>query len=399
MCHLSWHISTDIMPVSLHLHLLPFFFKGSLFLCDLFSSSSFFIFLFSHLFRFFSCFLPWQLIPSPFFFSLTSFLLMKQEEVCLERQEVKERFLSDPRDVLSDIETLQWQFFNETDKRYFLISIFFTFHIQTSSKHTGQSAGIKIETSPSSSSDDFTIHVLQSSLVGSKVKIPCDVSLPPTSDTRNPSLLGMESNTITLILWYRGDRTSSPIYSLDARSSPDLLQAKHHVSSDAFRGRIKFELPSSSPSNSSLSQSSLRPSPPKSLSVQSSSLSSKKQSSSASTVNSLQQQQQQLSYFKAFLVLDPVREEDAGVFLCRVDFKWARTLNTVTNFTVNGKSLFFFFAVKDTAILFIAKADYTGYLDRKCNCFGCVSWERQETVLSEALIVGVQRWEVLLSFV
>lgn len=40
---------------------------------------------------------------------------------------------------------------------------------------------------------------------------------------------------------------------------------------------------------------------------------------------------------KAFLIIDPVMEEDSGTYLCRVDFKWARTVNTVTNLTVIGE--------------------------------------------------------------
>lgn len=118
-------------------------------------------------------------------------------------------------------------------------------------------------------------------LSGSSSRLPCDVSIP-TSKSH------LESEAITLILWYFQDKTKSPIYSLDARQSKDISQARHHVSSDYFRGRVKFVDNKSSNST-------------------------------------------------AFLILDPVLESDSGLFVCRVDFKFARTVTTATNLTVIGE--------------------------------------------------------------
>lgn len=42
----------------------------------------------------------------------------------------------------------------------------------------------------------------------------------------------------------------------------------------------------------------------------------------------------------AFLQIDPIRLEDAGDYRCRVDFKKARTVNTVISLKVIGKLLF-----------------------------------------------------------
>jgi len=132
----------------------------------------------------------------------------------------------------------------------------------------------------------------------------------------------METDSVTLVLWYRGDRTSSPIYSLDARSSSDLSLAKHHVSSSdlSLKDRIRFELMTSSNSSTSINMIGSRPK-------------TTSRPSSATKSNSTA---------KAVLILDPVREEDSGVFLCRVDFKWERTLNTVTNLSVIGQYLLIF---------------------------------------------------------
>ncbi|KAG0424988.1 hypothetical protein HPB47_027815 [Ixodes persulcatus] len=41
----------------------------------------------------------------------------------------------------------------------------------------------------------------------------------------------------------------------------------------------------------------------------------------------------------AFLQLDPVEEEDAGEYRCRVDFRKARSVNTVINLKVIGESV------------------------------------------------------------
>lgn len=109
-------------------------------------------------------------------------------------------------------------------------------------------------------------------MIGSKVALPCDVTIPSSEDS------------ISLILWYKNDRKSAPIYSIDARNTPIEL-AKHFIS-DSLRDRAKFEL-------------STRP--------------------------------------QALLHIDPVIGDDAGIYFCRVDFKWARTINTLSNLSVIGK--------------------------------------------------------------
>lgn len=109
-------------------------------------------------------------------------------------------------------------------------------------------------------------------LVGGQVDLPCNTSLPTSDDA------------ISLIFWYKGDAIGLPVYSVDARNSTLLDQARHFTS-PLFQDRISFN-------------STVQP---------------------------------------AYLSISNVREEDGGEYRCRVDFRWARTVNTIVNLQVIGK--------------------------------------------------------------
>lgn len=170
--------------------------------------------------------------------------------------------------------------------------------------------------------DDFTIHSSESAVVGSTARLPCDVKISSPEDS------------ITLILWYRGDRKSPPIYSVDARAAANLASAKHHPV-ESLRGRIKFELTPSLLQHSSSTESM--------SSKVSSSSSSSSSSTSSSSSSSKSAHHSTASTSRAYLILDPILIDDEAVYLCRVDFKWSRTMNTVTNLTVVCEYFTFFF--------------------------------------------------------
>uniref|UniRef100_T1KII3 Ig-like domain-containing protein n=1 Tax=Tetranychus urticae TaxID=32264 RepID=T1KII3_TETUR len=128
------------------------------------------------------------------------------------------------------------------------------------------SPGIQIKTI--NQFDDVTVLNRFTASSGSRVELPCDLTIPSAEDS------------ISLILWYKNDRKSPPIYSVDARNSP--VEKASHFTADEFKNRAKFNL-------------SVRP---------------------------------------GLLSIEPVHQEDTGLYLCRVDFKWARTVNTLNNLTV-----------------------------------------------------------------
>src|SRR5437868_2185549 len=98
-------------------------------------------------------------------------------------------------------------------------------------------------------------------MAGSRAELGCNVTLPSSDDA------------ITLILWYRGNTSRTPIYSVDARE--ELLENATHFRGDVFAGnRASFDL-------------NVRP---------------------------------------ALLIIDPVLEDDGMEYRCRVDFRWARTM-------------------------------------------------------------------------
>ncbi|XP_076314950.1 cell adhesion molecule 1-like [Tachypleus tridentatus] len=86
-------------------------------------------------------------------------------------------------------------------------------------------------------------------------------------------------DAVSLVLWYRAD-INPPIYSVDARNG-DLMDAKH-FSSDLLGSRAFFDL---------------RTQP-------------------------------------AIMKIKPVLEKDFGDYRCRVDYRWARTLNSAVTLTV-----------------------------------------------------------------
>jgi len=96
--------------------------------------------------------------------------------------------------------------------------------------------------------------------------------------------LPSSDDAITLILWYRGENRT-PIYTVDARDKP-LASAKHFPNPDVFTSnRATFDL-------------TTRP---------------------------------------ALLKIDPVKEDDAEEYRCRVDFRWGRTMSTYVKLNVIGK--------------------------------------------------------------
>lgn len=65
-------------------------------------------------------------------------------------------------------------------------------------------------------------------LVGSTVLLPCNITAPADDDA------------ITLILWYKGDTTGSPVFSIDARQIP-VEHAKHFTSEYVCSSKLQFK--------------------------------------------------------------------------------------------------------------------------------------------------------------
>lgn len=121
--------------------------------------------------------------------------------------------------------------------------------------------------------------------------MPCNI----TSDSPQSN-----HDSIKLILWYKGNEiTGSPIYSIDSRniqsnqiglskgtSTSSSSSKAHHFVNETIEFRAKFS------------------------------------ESSESTGR---------------LTINPVLESDHGMYLCRVDFKWSRTIISIVQLNVIGK--------------------------------------------------------------
>jgi neural cell adhesion molecule len=86
---------------------------------------------------------------------------------------------------------------------------------------------------------------------------------------------------ISLVIWYHGN-SGIPIYTLDARSSP-LSQSKH-MPSDEFGGRAYFDTAQDPPA----------------------------------------------------LKIEPINEDDEGIYRCRVDYRKSRTQSFTVNLNITG---------------------------------------------------------------
>ena len=110
-------------------------------------------------------------------------------------------------------------------------------------------------------------------LVNGSVGLPCNIS-----HTK-------EENSIKLILWYKNNILGTPIYSIDARDT-NISQARHFVA-PSYQDHASFEL--------------------------------------------------NLATRLALLLLKPLREDSAGNYICRVDYKWTRTTISTVKLDVIGE--------------------------------------------------------------
>lgn len=231
----------------------------------------------------------------------------------------------------------------------------FSFLKHTHNHTESVEAGIKLKSSSdgaSAKAEDWTSHTVLQAVSGTVVRLPCDVAVSGSGGQSDEY-----DDSITLILWYRGDRTSVPIYSVDARSVNQLSLAKHHAS-DSLSSRLAFHIPDHAaspslapPSPSSSSSSSSSATVPSNAPAAGRSMKRRKgKTAGAGRERSAWSRQSELqadasspssaSWSRAFLVMDAVSEQDSGTYVCRVDFKWSRTLTSVTNLTVVGQSMF-----------------------------------------------------------
>lgn len=111
------------------------------------------------------------------------------------------------------------------------------------------------------------------SLIGGRVELPCNLTLPSPDDA------------IQLIFWHRGNNTRVPIYTVDGRASTSLSNATHFLSDIFAPNRAIYDL-------------NAKPS---------------------------------------VLRIDPVLETDHNDYRCRVDFRWGRTINSFVSLHVIGK--------------------------------------------------------------
>lgn len=149
-------------------------------------------------------------------------------------------------------------------------------------------------------------------LASEHVELPCDVTPRQQEDQ------------LTLILWYKNDRKSAPLYSVDARiESPEhdanglkafgsgLDVAQQHTTNIALNGPLSGGVGQAAKHGLGRSTHLIAP-------------------NLANRAQFILKPPQS----PAMLRLQPLYPSDSGVYLCRVDFKWGRTIYTVSNLTV-----------------------------------------------------------------
>ncbi|KAJ6221820.1 hypothetical protein RDWZM_000365, partial [Blomia tropicalis] len=140
-------------------------------------------------------------------------------------------------------------------------------------------------------------------LNGSQVSIPCNISHYQTSTTKLtksttdfvPPTNGT-NDTPNLILWYRGeDISGSPIYTVDGRDQ---------------NVRPMWQLTNETNGREATKRHFIAPELSKRARVD-------------------------LSIRPAMLIIDNIDSSDSGIYWCRVDFRWTRTLISMVELQVN----------------------------------------------------------------
>ena len=147
------------------------------------------------------------------------------------------------------------------------------------------------------------------------MELPCDIS-PKQPDDQ-----------LTLILWYKNDRQSAPLYSVDARiESPESDLAASSLN-NALSSNGGPQHTTNIALNGPLGTASARPVSANAPLGRSTHLIAPNLSQRAQFIL-------RPPVSPAMLRLQPVLPSDSGVYLCRVDFKWGRTIYTLSNLTV-----------------------------------------------------------------
>ncbi|XP_022658040.1 uncharacterized protein LOC111249032 isoform X4 [Varroa destructor] len=164
--------------------------------------------------------------------------------------------------------------------------------------------------------------IVFTAIEGGSVSLPCTVT--PGPEWRSSGSDGDEE--MALVLWYKDD-IPAPLFTIDARETGGDLQSARQSSLDMLKDRAVFTFGwTSSTSTSSIDGFDHREPPSTPIESMHDVLTtvqhagSNSQGSSSSSVAQLQ--------------LEPVRGSDEGEYRCRVDFKRARSINTVVNLRV-----------------------------------------------------------------
>lgn len=151
---------------------------------------------------------------------------------------------------------------------------------------------------------------------GQGIQLNCNLSTLPAEDA------------IQLVFWYKGE-SNKPIYSVDARNP----SRPRHFNYFAVQALKATSSTGSARTSTSPSASLLSPS----FAPSSSSSSSVLHEEFAESAQ-LRRLAERLSLAPNFsLRIDRLSREDGGLYRCRVDFRYARTLNSLMRLHVIGK--------------------------------------------------------------
>lgn len=198
-------------------------------------------------------------------------------------------------------------------------------------------------------------------LIGHIARLPCDLSTPEQTDQKQPVMEPAEfdpktssqngfyrshgkttanpllvdpyatSDPVQLVLWYHGaDISGSPFYSLDARHTSSL---KGHP---AKLSKTQGQRSSSSVNDNKDSESTDKDETKLKHFVAA-------PYTDRTTFDLSKSQSSQMNKRPALLTIQSVRESDAGIYWCRVDFRWTRTTISKVRLNVLRKCTTFCF--------------------------------------------------------